>query len=247
MECYVSFPNDTVFGGMALPEESLTTQSEETTPKSTQPVSTNSPIEEVALKVAKKEAAPTVEPPEEPSTSWIPNENSSRREHSPNWFPEWREVIHPYRLVTAARQIPLISQSSKWRPHSKSSGERMAQHWRAEEQVQNMRSEPTSPTGMLETLQQVMPPQGFWGVMTCLWGDPLPVECSWDNPRPLQLAAVIEPTVVTMSTSCIMKDKATGVTYMDTVTTSMGQVALSGPNQGTPAKGPIIEAITDLS
>ena len=31
-------------------------------------------------------------------------------------------------------------------------------------------------------------------------------------PDPLQLAAVMEPTVATMSTSCIVKDEATGVT-----------------------------------
>ena len=33
---------------------------------------------------------------------------------------------------------------------------------------------------------------------------------------------------------------------MDTVTTSMGWVALSGPKQGTMTKGTIIEDITDL-
>ena len=53
--------------------------------------------------------------------------------------------------------------------------------------------------------------------------------------------------MATMSASCIVKDEAMGVTYMDTVTTSMGQVALSGPEQGTPAKGPIVEDIMDLS
>ena len=49
-----------------------------------------------------------------------------------------------------------------------------------------------------------------------------------------------------MSASCIIMDKATGVTYMDTVTTSVGRVALSAPEQGTPTRGPIIEDITDL-
>ena len=49
-----------------------------------------------------------------------------------------------------------------------------------------------------------------------------------------------------MSTSCLIMVKATGVTYMDTVTTSMGRVALSGPGQGTPTRGPIIEDIMDL-
>ena len=57
----------------------------------------------------------------------------------------------------------------------------------------------------------------------------------------------MEPTVATMSANCIVKDEATGVTYMDTMTTSMGQVALSGPKPWTPTKGPIIEDIMDLS
>ena len=39
------------------------------------------------------------------------------------------------------------------------------------------------------------------------------------------------PTVVTMSTSCIVKDEVMGVTYMDTVTTSVGRITLSGPKQ----------------
>ena len=133
MECYVSFPDDAVFGGMALQEESLTTQSEKTAPESAQPASTNSPIKESAVKVAEEEASPIVRPPEEPITSQTPNKESTRREHSPNWFPRWREVLHPSRPFTATGQIPLISQSSKWRPCSKSSRERMAQHWRAEE------------------------------------------------------------------------------------------------------------------
>ena len=82
--------------------------------------------------------------------------------------------------------------------------------------------------------------------MACLWKDPL-LEKACEVPLdPLQIAAVVEPTMATMSASCIVKDEATGVTYMDTMTTSVGQVALSGPNQGTPAKGPIIEDITDL-
>ena len=103
MECYVCFPDDAIFGGMALPEESLTIQSEKTIPKSAQPVSTNSPIEEAAVKVAEEEAAPIVRPLEEPSTSQTLNKESIRRELSSNWFPGWREVLHPSRPVTAAR------------------------------------------------------------------------------------------------------------------------------------------------
>ena len=83
--------------------------------------------------------------------------------------------------------------------------------------------------------------------MACLQRSPSPEKACDVPPDPLQIVAVMEPTVAMMSTSCIVKDEATGVTYMDTVTTSMGRVALSGPEQGTPTKGPIIENIMDLS
>ena len=44
MKHYVSFPDEAIFSGMALPEEPSTTQSEEATPKSAQPMQTNSPV-----------------------------------------------------------------------------------------------------------------------------------------------------------------------------------------------------------
>ena len=100
--------------------------------------------------------------------------------------------------------------------------------------------------GTLETTWQVTPPPGFWGVTACLQRDPSLVDAHEAHPDPLQLATVAEPTVATMSASCIVKDDATGITYMDTVTTSVGWVALSGPSKGTPATGPIIEDITYL-
>ena len=48
---------------------------------------------------------------------------------------------------------------------------------------------------------------------------------------PLRVAALLAPTVATISASCIVRDEAMGVTYMDTVTTSVGWVAISGPHQ----------------
>ena len=79
MKGYISFPDDAIFGGMALPDQSLTTQLEKTIPKSTQPASTDSSIKEAAVKVTKEEAAPIARPPEEPNTSWTPNKESTRR------------------------------------------------------------------------------------------------------------------------------------------------------------------------
>ena len=229
MKCYVSFPDKAIFSGMALQEGSLTMQSKETTPKNAQPVYFHSPAEEVAMKATEKE--PT------------------RREQPPNQFPGWREVLHPSRLVITAGQIPPISRGSKQRPHSRSSGESIVRSQWADEELkaQNIKSEPMSPTNVLDIAQQVTPPSGFLQVKACLWRSPSLGKAHDVPPEPLQIAAVMEPTVVTMSASCIIKDKAMGVTYMDTMTTSVGQVALSGPKQGAPTKGPIIEDITDLS
>ena len=65
--------------------------------------------------------------------------------------------------------------------------------------------------------------------------DPSPEKACEVPPDPLHIAAVMEPTIVTMSASCIVKDEATEVTNMDTVTTSVGQVA---PNRGPQPRGP---------
>ena len=104
--------------------------------------------------------------------------------------------------------------------------------------MQSTKSEPPSPTKELEIAQLVTPPPGFMGITACLWRDPLPEKVCKVPPDPLRIAAVMVPTMATMSASCIIKDEATGVTYMDTVTTSVGQVALSGPKQGVLTQGP---------
>ena len=49
-----------------------------------------------------------------------------------------------------------------------------------------------------------------------------------------------------MSASHVIRDEATGATYLDTVTTSVGRVTLSGPESEIPAWGPEIEDVTDL-
>ena len=150
------------------------------------------------------------------------------------------------RLVVVARQVPPLSRSPKQRPHSQSSGERMAWKWQPNDlKMQVMKSEPPSPTRELEMVRQVMLPPGFTGVTACLLRDQSP-EKVYNVPQdPLRMTAVLVPTVAAMSTNCIIKDKAMGVTYMDTVTTSVGWVAISGPGQETLTQGPIIENITD--
>ena len=88
--------------------------------------------------------------------------------------------------------------------------------------AQSIKSEPPSPTKELEIAWQVMLPQGFMGVTACLQRDPS-LEKVHEVPQdPLRIVAVLEPTMATMNASHIVKDEAMGVTYMDTMTTSVG-------------------------
>ena len=60
----------------------------------------------------------------------------------------------------------------------------------------------------------------------------------------MSIGVVVTPRISTMSTSHIIRDEATGVTYMDTVTTSVGRVALSSPDSEASSQGPTIEDVT---
>ena len=101
-------------------------------------------------------------------------------------------------------------------------------------------------TQEVEVIQWATLTHGFLGVTVCLRRDQSPEGVHKVSLNPLAAGVMSAPEVATMSTSHIVKDKVTGITYMDMVTTSVGRVALSGPEQETPAQGPKIEDITDL-
>ena len=60
----------------------------------------------------------------------------------------------------------------------------------------------------------------------------------------LSIGLVMTLGICSISSSCIVKDDATGLTYVDTVTTSVGQIILSGPDPNDSSMGPTIEDIT---
>ena len=54
MKCYVSFSDEDIFSGVALPEEPSIIQLKEAASESAQPMQTDSPVEEAVMKVTKK-------------------------------------------------------------------------------------------------------------------------------------------------------------------------------------------------
>ena len=70
------------------------------------------------------------------------------------------------------------------------------------------------------------PPPSFEEVTANLWGDPSPATALEVPLESMQLEVVVKPAVATMCASCAVQDEASGGTYMEMVTTSVGQVAL---------------------
>ena len=52
--------------------------------------------------------------------------------------------------------------------------------------------------------------------------DGLPLIASEAPLEPMKPEVIVEPTVAMVCASCIVQDEATGITYMDMVTTSVG-------------------------
>ena len=85
MECYLSFSDEDMFKGIALPEETPTISPKEVTPQSAQPTPANTPVKRATTDM-------TLEPAAE--------------KRPLNRFPGWEKVLHPSRPVVTARQIP---------------------------------------------------------------------------------------------------------------------------------------------
>ena len=103
-----------------------------------------------------------------------------------------------------------------------------------------------SPPKSPKLVQEIMLPPGFMGVVACLQRSPPPTTSAKAPSEPMQLEIMVEPAIATMGTSCIIQDETMGVTYMDTVTISVGRVALSNSCMVTCPPGPTIEDVTNI-
>ena len=89
------------------------------------------------------------------------------------------------------------------------------------------------------------PPHGFSGVTACLHTPEL-VEVDLEVPvSAMPIGLLMTLGISSMGSSHIMKGELTGMTYMDTVTTSIGRVTISGPGLEALPTSPTIEDITD--
>ena len=106
-------------------------------------------------------------------------------------------------------------------------------------------SKTPSPAQGLEIAHQWKPTPGFVDITTCLRSQSSK-EVPETPPIPVVMGMMAALGVVTMSNSGVAQDEATGATYLDTVTTSVGRVALNVPEDKVIVSGPKIEDITHL-
>ena len=92
-------------------------------------------------------------------------------------------------------------------------------------------------------MPKVMPPLGFKGVVACLLRESPSLAPIGATPEVMQPAMLVEPTVMTMYATCIVQDKVTGVTYMDTLTASVGRVVLGNPCMVATLPGATVEEL----
>ena len=205
MRCYLSFLDEEAFKGMVLPEETSAIPTEEANPQSAETTPAGTPEEEATTGMAREPAA---------------------EKRPPNKFSGWEKVLHPSWPMVAADQIPCLSRGPRLRFCNWE--ERMVQiPWVELMKVTTTPQETPLPTQELEVIQQATLPSSFLGVTVCLRRDQSLEGAHEVTPDPLAVGVMSAPGVVTMSTSHIMKDEVTGVTYMDMETTSVGRVALN--------------------
>ena len=159
-------------------------------------------------------------------------------------FLGWEKVLHPSQPVVAAGEIPQPSKAS--RPKIGSS--QLSQMIPIKPPVSPPKTPtPPKPSLQVQALALMQPPtlpHGFSGVTACLQMPEL-VEVDLEAPMgTMPIGLVATPGISTISTIHIIRDEATGLTYMDTITTSIGRVPLSGPNLEASSTGPTIKDVT---
>ena len=160
-------------------------------------------------------------------------------------FLGWEKVVHPSQPVVAAREIPQPSKAS--RPKVGSS--QLSQMIPIKPPTSPLKAPtPPKPSSPVQALALVWPPTllyGFSGVTACLQMPEL-VEVDLEAPvGTMPIGLVATPGISTLSMSHIIRDEATGIIYMETITTSIGRVAISGPDLEASSTGPTIEDVTN--
>ena len=207
MKWYLSFTDEEVFWGVALP---------------------------------KKE--------EEDSLQTLCTTDVSKTHHVPEPAPEgrapkflgWEKVLHPSQPVVAPREIPQLTRTPRLKGGSSQLSRMILIKLPVSPPITPTPPQPYLPTQALVLVWLPTPLCGFSGVTACLHTPEL-IEVDLEVPvGAMPIGLVATPGISSVISSCTVKDEIRGITYMDTITTSIGRVTLSGPNPEACSTGPTI-------
>ena len=159
-------------------------------------------------------------------------------------YARWNMVIHPSRPVVAAGETPQPTAMlrAKRRTLQLSRTISISSPPKPPKAPSPPRSPPLART--LALVRLPTPPRGFAGVVACL-KTPEVVEVDQGMPMgPISIGMVLNPSLLSISSSRVVKDDTMGLVYLDTVMTSIGRMVLGSTES---SEGPTIEDITDQS
>ena len=137
-------------------------------------------------------------------------------------------MLHPSQPVVAAREMLQPTRTTKWKARS----HQLSQMIHMESPFHSLEApsppKPLPPAKALVLIRPHTPPCSFAGVMACLCTPEL-MELDQEVPvGTLSMGLVMAPGISSISSSCMVKDEATGLMYVDTITTSIGRIVISG-------------------
>ena len=159
-------------------------------------------------------------------------------------YPGWETVLHSSQLVCAVGETPPPTPvpRPRRRPRVPSHTATVTCPSCPSKALPPPMSSP--PPQALALTKPSTPPRGFTGVTSCLRAPKFEEtgQEAFKNTTSIGLEAT--PGISSVCVTRVVKDDETGLVYMDTVTTSVGQVVL-GTDSISSNDGPVIEDITE--
>ena len=160
----------------------------------------------------------------------------------PPYYAGWDTVLHPSQPVIAAGEVPQptvapwVNRRVLWPTRTIPIN--------PPPKTPKASSPPRSPppAKALALVRPLTLPHGFAGVATCLRTPEL-VEVDQDTSEGMMsMGMVLNPSMLSICSSRVVKDDEVGLVYLDTVTTSIGRMVIGSTESN---KGPNIEDVMD--
>ena len=159
-------------------------------------------------------------------------------------YARWDMVVHPSQPVVAAGEIPQLIAMPRMKKRALQPTQTTSISPPSDPPKAPLLPKSSPPARALALVRLPTPHCGFAGVTTCL-KSPEVMEIDQETPvGTVSMGMASSPSLLTISSSWVVKDDIMGLVYLDTVMTSIGRIILS---DSEPSEGPVIEDITEQS